>query len=307
MCWHCYPEGTGEESRRLDRALEGAARSRLARRGVSRRTVLKAGMGLLAWPAAQVLQACATVPVTGRSQLRLLSTEEEARIGVAAFQQLRQEEAKKGRLLTEREAPADYGWIKHVADRIIRASGLGATYRWEVMLIDAPKTVNAAAIAGGRIIVYSGILPVARDDAGLATILGHEVGHVMAHHTAERISQTELVNLAGAAAGAAGVSNRGMAALGLGAQVGVLLPYSRTQEAEADHIGLLLMAKAGYDPREAIGLWQRMEKVGGGSGRGPEFLSTHPNPGTRIANLQAWLPQAWPYYQNPNLPLPNLH
>jgi predicted Zn-dependent protease len=115
------------------------------------------------------------------------------------------------------------------------------------------------------------------------------------------------VNLAGAAAGAAGVGNLGMAALGLGAQVGVLLPYSRTQEAEADHIGLLLMAKAGYNPREAIGLWQRMEKVGGGSGRGPEFLSTHPNPGTRIANLQAWLPQAWPYYQNPNLPLPNLH
>jgi predicted Zn-dependent protease len=172
------------------------------------------------------------------------------------------------------------------------------------MVINAPKTVNAAAIAGGRIIVFTGILPVARDDAGLATIIGHEVGHVMAHHTAERISQYELLNIAGALAGAAGVSDLTMAALGLGAQVGVLLPYSRVNESEADHIGLLLMAKAGYDPREPVSLWQRMSQASGESGRGPEFLSTHPNPETRIANLQGWMPQAWQYYQNPSLPLP---
>jgi predicted Zn-dependent protease len=166
--------------------------------------------------------------------------------------------------------------------------------------------VNAAAIAGGRIIVYTGILPVAQTDAGLATIIGHEVGHVMAHHTAERISQYQLVNIAGAVAGAAGLSDLTMAAVGLGVQVGVLLPYSRANESEADHIGILLMAKAGYDPRESVALWQRMSRTTGEAGRGPEFLSTHPNPEMRIADLQGWMPQAWPYYQNNSLPLPNL-
>jgi predicted Zn-dependent protease len=164
--------------------------------------------------------------------------------------------------------------------------------------------VNAAAIAGGRIIIYTGILPVAGSDAGLATIIGHEVGHVMAHHTAERISQNELVSVLAVAAGVAGGGDLGMAAVGLGAQVGVLLPYSRTHETEADHIGILLMAKAGYDPRESVALWQRMDKAAGASGRGPEFLSTHPHPESRIANLEGWMPQALQYYQDNSLPLP---
>ncbi|MBI2458813.1 MAG: M48 family metallopeptidase [candidate division NC10 bacterium] len=273
---------------------------------MSRRSLLRAGLGLLAWPAAQVLQACATVPVTGRSQLRLISEADEAQIGVQAFQQLRQQEMKRGRLLTERDDPVAHAWIKRVTERVIWASGLGTKYRWEYMLINAPKTVNAAAIAGGRILVYTGILPVARDDAGLAAIIGHEVGHVMAHHTAERISQYELINIAAAVAGAAGLSDLTMAALGLGAQVGVLLPYSRANESEADHIGLLLMAKAGYDPRESVALWQRMRQTSGESGRGPEFLSTHPDPETRIADLLARMPQAWQYFQNNSLPLPNV-
>jgi predicted Zn-dependent protease len=186
------------------------------------------------------------------------------------------------------------------------ASGLDQKYKWDYMIINAPKTVNAAAIAGGRIIIYTGILPVARDDAGLATIIGHEVGHVMAHHTAERISQDQLVGLAGLAAGIATRSDLAVAAVGLGGQVGVLLPYSRAHETEADHIGILLMAKAGYDPRESVELWQRMNEASGGSGRPPEFLSTHPNPESRISNLQAWIPQAWPYFENNSLPLPNL-
>lgn len=279
-----------------------AAREHLTQWRVSRRTVLRASMGLLAWPAGQFLQACATVPVTGRSQLRLISEEQEAQVGVAAFSQLRQQEQQKGRLLAEREDPAAHAWVKRVTDPVIRASGLERAYRWEYMVINAPQTVNAAAIAGGRIIVYTGILPVAKTDAGLATIIGHEVGHVMAHHTGERISQNELVNLAGAVAGAANVSSTTMAALGLGAQVGFLLPYSRSQESEADHIGVLLMAKAGFDPRESVGLWQRMGQ--GGGGRPPEFLSTHPNPETRITQLQGWMPKALEYYQNPSLPLP---
>jgi metalloendopeptidase OMA1, mitochondrial len=134
---------------------------------------------------------------------------------------------------------------------------------------------------------------VCKSDAGLATILGHEVGHVMAHHTAERFSQDQLVNVAGALAGASGGGSLAtLAVLGLG-QVGFLLPYSRAQESEADYIGVLLMAKAGYDPRESVALWQRMS------------LSTHPNPDTRITQLQNWMPQAMQYYQNPALPLPN--
>jgi len=304
MCWRCDPKAGGEDCRAIDEAVRASARDFLRANPVSRRRILQAGLGLLALPAAQALQACATVPITGRSQLRLISEQQEAQVGVAAFQQLRQEEVKKGRLLTEREDPAAHGWVKRVSDRVIASSGLGSAYRWDYMIINAPKTVNAAAIAGGRIIVYSGILPVAQSDAGLATILGHEVGHVMAHHTAERISQDQLVGLASAAAGAAGASSLTMAALGLGAQMGFLLPYSRAHESEADHIGVLLMAKGGYDPRESVHLWQRMDQVGGASGRPPEFLSTHPNPDTRITQLEGWMPQAWQYYQNPNLPLP---
>jgi predicted Zn-dependent protease len=270
---------------------------------VSRRRILQAGLSLLTLPAAQVLQACATAPITGRSQLRLISEDEEAKLGVTAFQELHDQEVKKGRLLTEREDPAAHAWVKRVSGNVIGASGLGNAYHWDYMIVNAPETVNAAAIAGGRIIVYSGILPVARNDAGLATILGHEVGHVMAHHTAERYSQDQLVNMAGAVAGAAGGGNLGtLAILGLG-QVGFLLPYSRAQESEADHIGLLLMAKAGYDPRESVALWQRMSQ--GSGSRGPEYLSTHPNPDTRIVQLQNWMPQAWQYYENAALPLPN--
>ena len=203
MCWRCDRNGGSEDCRALDRALDASARDVLDS-PASRRRILQAGLGLLALPVAQMLQACATVPVTGRSQLRLVSEQEEAKIGVSAFQQLREEEVKKGRLLTEREDPVAHAQVRRVTDRVILASGLRDTYRWEYILLNAPKTINAAAIAGGRIIVYSGILPVAANDAGLATIIGHEVGHVMAHHTAERISQDQMVNLGAAAAGAMG-------------------------------------------------------------------------------------------------------
>jgi len=303
MCWRCKPKGGGQDARALEDALQESAQKVLWENGVSRRRILQAGLGLLALPATQLVQACATTPITGRSQLRLISEEEETKLGVTAFQQLRDEEVKKGRLLTEREDPAAHAWVKRVSERLIAASGLGNAYKWDYMILNAPDTVNAAAIAGGRIIVYSGILPVCKSDAGLATILGHEVGHVMAHHTAERFSQDQLVNVAGALAGASGGGNLAtLAVLGLG-QVGFLLPYSRAQESEADYIGVLLMAKAGYDPRESVGLWQRMSQ--GGGSRGPEYLSTHPNPDTRITQLQNWMPQAMQYYQNPALPLPN--
>lgn len=303
MCWRCYPGAAGEDGKALEAAMQTSAHKVLWENRLSRRRILQAGLGLLALPATQILQACATTPITGRSQLRLISEEEEAKLGVTAFAQMRDDEVKKGRLLTEREDPAAHAMVRRISERVIAASGLGSAYKWDYMLLNAPDTVNAAAIAGGRIIVYSGILPVAKTDAGLATILGHEVGHVMAHHTAERFSQDQLVNVAGAVAGASGGGNLAtLAVLGLG-QVGFLLPYSRAQESEADYIGVLLMAKAGYDPRESVGLWQRMS--GGGGSRGPEYLSTHPNPETRITQLQGWMPQALQYYQNPSLALPN--
>jgi len=303
MCWRCDPEAAGEDGKAFEAAMQRSAHKVLWDDRLSRRRILQAGLGLLALPATQILQACATTPITGRSQLRLISEEEEAKLGVTAFAQMRDDEVKKGRLLTEREDPAAHAMVKRISERVIAASGLGSAYKWDYMLLNAPDTVNAAAIAGGRIIVYSGILPVAKTDAGLATILGHEVGHVMAHHTAERFSQDQLVNVAGAVAGASGGGNLAtLAVLGLG-QVGFLLPYSRAQESEADYIGVLLMAKAGYDPRESVGLWQRMS--GGGGSRGPEYLSTHPNPETRITQLQGWMPQALQYYQNPTLALPN--
>ena len=256
-----------------------------------------------------VAAACATVPITGRSQLMLVSQEEEGKMGAAAFQQLSREESTKGRAVHPEEDPGLYQRVRAVGDRIIRAAGLERAYQWEYLVIRSSE-VNAAAISGGKIIVYTGILPVMANDAGMAAVLGHEVGHVLAHHTGERLSQAGLTQAA--LAGTAAAMERGtgsgagaqtvMAVFGLGAQVGVLLPYARAQESEADHIGLILMAKAGYDPREAIALWQRMEQRGGQSP--PQFLSTHPNPGTRITQLNQWIPEAWPYYQNPNLPLP---
>jgi predicted Zn-dependent protease len=256
-----------------------------------------------------LVAACATVPVTGRSQLMLVSQQEEAQMGSAAFQQLARDESGKGRMVTPERDPALHQRIRGVGDRIIRAAGLQNAYAWEYLIVRSPD-VNAAAIAGGKIIVYTGILPVAASDAGLAVVLGHEVGHVLAHHTGERLSQSGLTEaalgatasaLSGGTGGGAGAQTA-MAVFGLGAQYGVLLPYARAQESEADHIGLILMAKAGYDPHEAVGLWQRMEQQGGSSP--PQFLSTHPSHGTRIAQLQQWMPEALRYHQNPNLPLP---
>ncbi len=302
MCWRCDPRAAGEDGLAIETAIQRSAQKVLWDDRLTRRRILQAGLGLLTFSTTQILQACATAPVTGRSQLRLISEEEEAKLGVTAFAQMRDEEVKKGRLLTEREDPAAHAMVRRISERVIAASGLGSTYKWDYMLLNAPDTVNAAAIAGGRIIVYSGILPVAKTDAGLATILGHEVGHVMAHHTAERYSQDQLVNAGAALAGASGGNLATLAVLGLG-QVGFLLPYSRAQESEADYIGVLLMAKAGYDPRESVALWQRMSQ--GGGSRGPEYLSTHPNPETRITQLQGWMPQAQQYYHNPTLPLPN--
>jgi hypothetical protein len=167
---------------------------------------------------------------------------------------------------------------------------------------------NAFVVPNGKIVVFTGILPVAKSEAGLAAIIGHEVAHVLAKHGAERVSQVLLTQTALTAADAvlAARNSRNRAsisaALSLGAQYGVLLPFSREHESEADRIGLLYMAKAGYDPVEAVGVWERMHAAGGS---GPwEFLSTHPSPETRIAQIRQWLPEANLYYAHRDRPLP---
>jgi len=206
--------------------------------------------------------------------------------------------------------PQEVEVVQRVASRIIEAAKaskyaeVAKKFEWEVSVIKDDKTQNAFALPGGKIAVYTGIFPIAQNDAGLAAILGHEVTHALARHGAERMSQGQLTNaalqVAGAAAGAAGgggmLSQAAMAALGAGAQVGVLLPFSRKHESEADYIGILLAADAGYDPRESVLLWERMGQLSGGASPS-EFLSTHPNHETRIIQLKKWMPEAMAIFQ----------
>lgn len=272
-----------------------------------------AGLGLT------VVSGCETNPYTGRSQLLMTSVSQEMQLGAQAYSQV-----KTDPKLRQSQDPREIEPVKRVAARIIEAAKrskyaeMAQQFQWEVIVIKDDKTMNAFALPGGKIAVYTGIFPVARTEAGLAAVLGHEVVHALARHGAERMSQGQLTNaalqVAGAAAGAAGgggmMSQAAMAALGAGAQVGVLLPFSRKHESEADYIGILLAADAGYDPRESVSLWERMAQLSQGGGPS-EFLSTHPSNETRIDQLKEWMPEAMGIYQSrqpmPVSALPALH
>lgn len=241
------------------------------------------------------LAGCQTVPYTGRSQLQLLSEPEETRMGFQAYREI----LKKSRISRD---PALNAMVTRVGTRIAAATGR-TDLPWEFTVIDDNRQINAFALPGGKVAVYTGILPITRDDAGLAAVLGHEIGHVIAHHGGERISQ-ELLVQAGLTATMAALSRgdpqtvRSVGSLlGAGASVGVILPWSREQESEADHLGLIFMAKAGYDPHAALDLWRRMDEASRGRGEPPEFLSTHPSHGTRIRQIEQWLPEALQHYQ----------
>ena len=205
--------------------------------------------------------------------------------------------------------PREIEPVKRVAARIIAAAKrskyakAAKSFDWEVTVIKDDNTKNAWALPGGKIAVYTGIFPMAKDEAGLAAIMGHEVIHALAQHGGERMSQG-LVAQVGMSAAAIllstqasnpALSQLGMQAMGLGVQTGVLLPFSRKHESEADYVGVLLAADAGYDPREAIHIWERM--AASSKGAPPEFLSTHPANETRIADLKSWMPEAMPIYQ----------
>ena len=238
---------------------------------------------------------CYKAPVTGRSQLILLSQEQVAEMGVTAFQQVLEEEEIS-------QNPRYNQAVKTVGSRIVRVSDT-PDYTWDYKVIEDDDMVNAFALPGGKIGVYTGILPVAKTHAGLATVMGHEVAHVAANHGAARMSTGLLAQLGAVGLGVAlgnqdpDVVNAVMQAFGLGVNVGALLPFSRAQESEADKIGLIYMAKAGYDPRESIAFWSRMEEATKGKPSPPEFLSTHPSYGTRAETLKQWLPRAMDYYE----------
>ena len=207
-------------------------------------------------------------------------------MGLQAYQQIKQEEKISGDdALNQR--------VQGVGRRIAAVSGHPEWDR-QFTLFDNPEP-NAFALPGGKVGVYTGLFKVAQNDAQLAAVMGHEVGHAIARHGAERMSQGILTQLGGVAVGAATGSQTYVDLYSQAATLGVILPYSRGQESEADEIGLMLMAEAGYDPREAVKLWQNFEALGGE--RPPEFLSTHPAEGTRIERLQELMPEALEVYQ----------
>jgi len=239
------------------------------------------------------LAACQQAPVTRRRQLILVTAAQEAEMGEQAYAEV----LRTSKLSDDAEMT---GTLRQVGARIAAAANR-PDFQWEFNLIESDQ-VNAFALPGGKVAFYTGILPICRNEAAVACVMGHEVAHVLARHGAERVSQVVLVEAVGAGLAVAlgskdpAVRNGVLAAYGLGTSVGVLLPYSRTHESEADRIGIELMAQAGYDPAEAPALWERMAGLGGSGS--PEFLSTHPDPDRRADALRAVLPEMENIYRS---------
>lgn len=240
-----------------------------------------------------VLSSCSTVPVTGRSQLNLLSPTEEMKLGLTSFEQMK----KDTKISSD---PAVNALVQKVGKRIAAVAGPDMpNAQWEFVVFDS-KDANAFCLPGGKVGIYTGILPVTKDEAGLATVIGHEVAHAVARHGAERISEAMLIQTGGGLLGV-GMANTdprwqaaAAVAYGLGTQIGRELPHSRKQESEADQIGLIYMARAGYNPEAAVDFWRRFAEFNqqAGSGGTPTFLRTHPTDETRIRQLQEWMPRA---------------
>ncbi len=240
--------------------------------------------------ASVTLASCYTVPITGRSQFNALPTEDDKSLGAQAY----------GQLLAEARfetSGARHRQVQRVVDRLVAVVDDPASFEWEAKLVVDDATVNAWCLPGGKMAVYTGILPFTGDDTGLAVVMGHEIGHAVARHGTERMTrqlgvQVVLELLAG----------EGWASYGaLAADLLLFLPWGREQELEADHIGLIYMARAGYDPRQAAAFWQRMS-----AGKGSEtleILSTHPSDATRIEKIDERLPEALAVYNN-STPLP---
>ncbi len=251
-----------------------------------------------------VLWSCSTVPVTGRKQLHMISDAE----------MLAMSEAEYDTFLIENPVSTDQAgtaMVKRIGTRIQAAVETFfreqkqpdqlAGYKWEFNLVHSDQ-VNAWCMPGGKVVVYTGILPVCQDELGLAVVMGHEIAHAVAKHGAERMSQAMVAEGLGTALSVALAKEPAqtqqlwMTAFGVGVQYGALLPFSRTQESEADHLGLIFMAMAGYDPNAAVPFWERMAKGSPGT-IPPEIMSTHPSDATRIADLKRLMPEAMKYYK----------
>lgn len=240
--------------------------------------------------------ACKTVPFTGRRNLVLISADQEKRLGLDAYREALGKEKASG----DAEKVA---LVRRVGQRLAAAAER-PDFDWEFNLLENDKLVNAWCLPGGKVAVYTGLLPVAKDEAGLAVVMGHEIAHALARHGAERMSQGLIAQTGGVLLDVALAQKPEQTralyqqAYGAGVQVGALLPFSRAQESEADHIGLILMAKAGYDPRAAADFWGRMAAAGGGQDDGlGKYLSTHPSHGDRIKRIQELTPEALKHYR----------
>lgn len=258
------------------------------------------------WPIllSALIIACATVPITGRRQLNIIPT---SQINALSFQEysdfIKQNKisASTGQTAMMKEVGVN---IQHAVERYFAQQNLSSSlkdYNWEFNLVE-DSTVNAWCMPGGKVVVYTGILPITKDATGLAVVMGHEIAHAIANHGSERMSQGLIQQMGGIALEKAlenkptQTRNIFMTAFGVGTQVGVLLPFSRTQESEADHLGLIFMAMAGYDPHQAVSFWQRMSDHYKGAAP-PEFLSTHPSDETRIKQIESLIPEAMKYYK----------
>lgn len=251
-----------------------------------------------------VLATCSTNPVTGRKQLSLIPSGEILSMSYSEYDRF----IKENKPSSDQQATA---MIRRVGTKIQKAVEQYAKqggwanrlegYQWEFNLVESEQ-VNAWCMPGGKVVFYTGILPITQNETGVAVVMGHEVAHAVAEHGNERMSQGLLANLGGMALSVAlrdkpqETRNLWLGAYGLGAQVGVLLPFSREHESEADRMGLIFMAMAGYDPSEAVSFWQRMAAKKGGASP-PEFLSTHPSDETRIADIKKHLPEALKFYK----------
>jgi predicted Zn-dependent protease len=258
---------------------------------------------------------CTTNPYTGRWQFVPLPSGYMNNLGASSFN-----EVINGKKVKVSNDPQEVQPVMQVADRIIavakdsKYAEKAKEFKWDTAVIKEDCIQNAFALPGGKMAAYTGIFPVAQNTAGLAAIMGHEVVHALAQHGTERMGQGILakIGLIGTAIAlqtqgiGPAASQVGMSALGLGTQVGILLPFSRKHESEADYIGLLFAAQAGYDPREAVRVWERMSQLGGGK-QPVEFMSTHPSHGTRIKDLTKAMPEALAIYDKvPKAPVTDL-
>jgi predicted Zn-dependent protease len=244
-----------------------------------------------------------TDPYTGEDAHYGATPSEESELGVQAYQQVLGEARQQGALLPASDPTSQE--VANIAQRLIArvpqvAQDLAkqhnqpvpdlSSYDWQVSVLRSDEA-NAFCLPGGKIAVYTGLFPIAQTRDALAVVMGHEIAHALLRHSSQRMAQQKLVQMGQVAAGMSGMDQQTMAALGAGVQYGVVLPYGRNHESQADEVGLMLAAAACYDPQQAIPLWERMSQLGGGQ-RPPEFASTHPDPSNRIARLQQLMPEA---------------